>query len=1716
MGRRSLVILLVTCCAFLLMTAGGSPPAAAAPNRPDGLSFSVSASPSTVIAGNNLTYAVSFKVTGSAPSSFNSADTKWSTTLDSNQTFVSISKPSRWNCTTPQVGTSGSVNCNLVPPAVMSLGETDFFQLTVRVASSAVSSVSLSFDASATDGVTTDSANDVVASATVTQEADVKVAKSAPQNADAGGTLQYTVTVANNGPSDASNVAFSDALPSFLNFQSLVNPDAVNWTCLTPSVGTNGTVSCTRLTLAAGASQSFTIVTSPSSLTPNETVITNVVDVSTSSTDTDSTNDEASAATTIRRQADVVVYKVAANDPVKPGQSVIYKLRVVNNGPSVSSGLTLTDRLPNVITSASATNTPAGWTCSSFSGGVITCSLTSPNVLTPGQIADFDITATVGAATPLGTNIVNTASIVGAEPDPVTANNSVNVSTLVAQGADVAVTKAGAALAQPAQNLTYQIVVVNNGPDAATNVTLQDTLPPSTTFVSLSNAGAGGWTCANPGVGNTGAVSCTNPSLAVGATTTFTLVVNVGAGVALNTQILNTATVSAATTDPVTTNNSSTTSTTTVSSAADVDVTKSAPQAANAGGTLQYVITVNNNGPLDASNVAFSDALPSGLLFQSLVNPDPLNWLCLTPPTGSSGTVSCQTTTLLANDAQTFTIVTTVDPLTPNDTVVTNAVTVSTSTTDANAGNDRATTNTIIRRSADLVVTKVAASDPVKPGQTFNYTLRVVNNGPSIASAVQLTDLLPSAVTTATATGVPSGWTCGPLTGGAITCSLTSPNVLNPGQITEFTIAATVGAGTALNTTLVNTASAVGAEPDPVTANNSVTITTLVAQGADLAVTKTAPALARPGQNVTYHIVAVNNGPDAATSVTLNDTLPSGTTFVSLANAGAGGWTCATPAVGSSGAVSCTNPTLAAGAATTFTLVVKVDAGVALNTQLVNTALISGATSDPVTTNNSATATTTVVLLADLVVTKTDAPDPVIAGANVSYGISVVNNGPDAAANVTISDALPTGTTFVSLTSPAGWSCATPAVGANGTVTCSLASLSASGTANFVVVVKTDAGLADGATLLNTAIVTSNTPDPNLANNSSTTATTVITRADLAVTKSDTPDPVQAGATISYAINVSNNGPSNAQSVTVNDPLPSQTSFVAIVCAAGWLCATPAVNANGTLTLTKTGLAPGETATFTLSVKVDPATAQGTNVSNTATVTATTPDPVTTNNSATTNTAVIARADIRVTKTDSPDPVNAGANLTYTINVINNGPSVAQDVTLVDVFPSADRVNLTFVSLAAPLGWACETPGVGAIGEMRCTNPTVAPGTSTFSLVLFVPANTPLGTTFTNTATATSSATPDPFPANNTSIVQSSTGTTSADLALTKTDSPDPVLRDFPLTYSLSVVNNGPSDAQNVKISDTLAPLASFVSATPSAGGACTTPPVGASGTVSCTWSGATGPTTVRSVNIVVRLCSGATCAASVSNTASATSDSYDPTTSNNSQTATTTLAVTSKHAVWRALMATFFLREMLTSGPATLVANFGRPGDTPLMCDWDGNGTKTLGVVRGNAWFLRNSNTTGVNDVQIFQFGDAIDKPVCGDWDGNGTETPGVFRNGTWLLRNSTSGGLPDIVLQYGQAGDAPVVGDWDGNGTDTVGVVRGGLWYLRNSNLTGFADVVFAYGAPTDTPIVGDWDGNGTDTPGVVRGGLWYLRNSNSTGVNDIPQFAYGDPGDTPLVWK
>ncbi len=482
---------------------------------------------------------------------------------------------------------------------------------------------------------------------------------------------------------------------------------------------------------------------------------------------------------------------------------------------------------------------------------------------------------------------------------------------------------------------------------------------------------------------------------------------------------------------------------------------------------------------------------------------------------------------------------------------------------------------------------------------------------------------------------------------------------------------------------------------------------------------------------------------------------------------------------------------------------------------------------------------------ADLAITKSDSPDPVVAGTNLVYSIDVTNNGPDAASNAAWTDSLPAGTTFVSLASAAGWSCTTPAVGSGGMVSCSLASF-AVGTAAFTLTVAVDPAVAPASMLSNTATVTASTSDPVAGNNTATSATTVTAAADLVTVKTDLNDPVAPGSNLSYTIAVTNNGPSVATTVGWSDSLPAATTFVSLAAAPGWSCTTPAVGSGGMVSCSLATLGAAATANFTLVVNLLPATPPATTITNTATATAATSDPSPGNESSTATTTVgTGSASLSLVKTDLQDPVQPGSNLTYQIVATNGGPSAASNATVTDALPAAT----TFVSLSAPAGWSCTTPAVGANGMVSCSLASFAPGTATFTLTVQVLAATAPGNQITNDATV-ASATPDPNPGDETGQAVT-TVVSPATLSASKTFTGQPAPGEE-ITYEVVITNLGPAaqaDNPGDEMVDVLPAELELIDASATAGTALATV-----GTNTVTWNGALAANASVTVTIHARV----------------------------------------------------------------------------------------------------------------------------------------------------------------------------------------------------------------------------------------------------------------------
>lgn len=397
---------------------------------------------------------------------------------------------------------------------------------------------------------------------------------------------------------------------------------------------------------------------------------------------------------------------------------------------------------------------------------------------------------------------------------------------------------------------------------------------------------------------------------------------------------------------------------------------------------------------------------------------------------------------------------------------------------------------------------------------------------------------------------------------------------------------------------------------------------------------------------------------------------------------------------------------------------------------------------------------------ADVAIEKSAAPTPGKPDGEETFTLKVTNNGPDTAKDVLVSDPIPAGLEFLSAKAP----CAEE----GGQVRCPLGSLAKGDSRTLEFLVRIPASAEAG--FVNTATVTSPTPDPDLSNNSDTADIPLLPEADLRIRKIALPKHLTAGGHVAYLIGVHNLGPSAATSVTVTDPVPAALHLLAAKASQGSCQITYGL-------LCELGrIAPGANAVILVVAQVAP-DAAGT-IPNTAGVTGGEVDPNPEDNSSTAEievdpltpeplkppesptapappapvvgaAATQALADLGVVKHVDRATALVGQKLTYTLQVTNHGPDEAVGVRLTDswtlglkilsVHPSQGHCNE-----GAPL--QCSLGGIrsGARATITVVARTLRPGRVRNTAVVAADSRDPkLGN---NSSTAEAVVRPEPPP----------------------------------------------------------------------------------------------------------------------------------------------------------------------------------------------------------------------------------------------------------------------------------------------------------------------------------------------------------------------------------
>ena len=1065
--------------------------------------------------------------------------------------------------------------------------------------------------------------------------------------------------------------------------------------------------------------------------------------------------------------------------------------------------------------------------------------------------------------------------------------------------------------------IDYTIRVDNNGFDAAPATTVDFDIPAGTSLAGTSGTITG---CAPDPAAGPATITCNVPPLAslasaqvvASVTTSAAGVVTVSATVPNSSGGVN----------DIDAGNNTLSEQTTVNAGADIGIALNVPATAASGSFVDFDFVATNNGPNTANSFDVSFTIPTGI---TNVTPPPGCSLSGTVYTCSvAGPVPVGGTVPLTFNGQIFAA---------GGSTITGAGSVqNASPLDPISSNNTASGNIAVTAGTDLAITKSRSpSGTLLVGDNVTFTLSGSYTGDSPSNII-ITDTIPAnySITSISA----PGWDCSGSAGQDVICTRSSGTGagvnVSLGSVTVQTTA--VSSGTPVNTATIGASG----PPDSNAANDTATDggATINDPVVDLRANKSGPVppLAVVGNSYTYTISTSNVG-NAGFFGTIDmvDTIPAGLTVNSIA---ANGWSCvpalplAGPATLSCSRVYTAGSQLAAGATTP---------GVVLNATATSAGLLSNglAVSSPdanIADLNPANDTITYDVTAqtgpnsaDVSAAKSATLATVPAGDIQTFQLEIRNAGPADAQNVLVIDNFTglmnnsvgaTGAGYVShgiangVVTPGDISCSTAASGGTSRrLSCNITSLPicTPGADCPVITVQVRPGGNAGGRTNSFSAVSQGTADPNLGDNNASVPYSVDARADVTVTKSDSPDPVAAGQNLTYVVTARNedNGLSAADNVTITDTLPDGLLFISATPSAGSCSAAPATGSttsagNNQVVCNLGTIANGAQRTVTIVVRPNFAT-RSTTLNNNVSVTTSTTETDATNNTASEPTDVNdPDVDILVNKSDSVDPVAVGDNTVYTITVTNNGPSASENIVMTDTLPTS---ILSYQSHTVSGAGTCSTvPAVGSVGgTLICSWPYLYAGGSESVQVTMRGESKGSIPNDVSISSDEIVAGFDRLAANN-QTSETTTVRTKTDVEVaSKTASPNPVnLNDDFVFTAIVRVNTGPglAEADNVSFSDNLPSgmiLTGAPTATVTSGSATSTSCTGSAGgtSFSCDLGTVNGGSVV-SIAIPVEVISVSANPATVTNSASVSTSSLDVDNTNNSNSGSVTVGSSS------------------------------------------------------------------------------------------------------------------------------------------------------------------------------------------------------------------------------
>ncbi|MBK0073666.1 DUF11 domain-containing protein [Bacillus sp. S56] len=1222
-----------------------------------------------------------------------------------------------------------------------------------------------------------------------------------------GDTITYTTTITNTGNTAATNITFTSAIPASTTFiPNSVTINGVQQSSAQPALGVNIPNIAPGETVTVTFQVNVISVPPSSSIMGNDTILYSYTVNPNSAPATTSTS--TNIATNPVLNAMITMVKSVDQTLVTLGDTITYTTILTNNGNTNATNITFTDLIPNGTTFITDSVTINGLTQIGLNPNTgITIGSIAPN--SSISIA-FQVTAT---STPVQNPIANSATASYtfiADPNaPIVSRNvtSNTVFTTINTATILSLKQVDKSFSRIGDTLTYTVALTNNGNSSAQNVIFTDTVPSGTTFIANTFSINGvPQSEADPSNGvNIGIITA-------GTTVTVSFQVTV-TSLPTENPIVNFSSTSYQLVSPPDSETSISNPVSTQIKEAILSMTKNESVSfADIGQTAFYTTSITNIGNTDATNIVFTDALPSGLTFV----PNTLTVDGVLQPNANPNT-GVLLATLPPNEIYSIVFQVTVNSIppsnpAPNTASTTYEFTVNPSNPPASSA---ATSNTTLLQinNATIITTKTANLTFADIGNTITFTLNLPNTGNVTATDVTIIDILDSNLSF-----VPNSFTANGQTIPNADLS-TGVNIgsINGGNTAIVTFQATVITLPTLNPiSISNSASTtyhyvVDPSQPPITTSNQSNTTTTQINSAILTAQKNSNvSTVDIGQDITYTVTITNGGNVSATNVIFTDLIPDGTSFE--------------PNSFTLNGTSIPNADIITGVpigdiAPNESVIVAfhiIANEIPPINPLTNQASVSfqhivNPANPPVSKNIISNNVTTKIESAILNTIKIGDKTFATIGDTITYTTTITNTGNIPANNAIFSDPLPSWTQFVagsvivdgtplpsaSIINGVGINTINP----NQTVTIIFQVQIVSNPTTFTPELQ-NLGFVNFQYNVGNALLA------QPGNVETNVFVTSINTAILSAVKTANTAFANIGDTITYTVSIQNNGNTNATNVNFSDPVPTGTTFVENSFAVNG-STIPGANPNNGVNIGTVSAGSSLTVTFQVIVTSTPPSNPITNVASIqyAFIVDPASPPVTgtiNSNSASTQ---INNATVTTVLQANRSIVSIGDVITYTATLTNTGNFPANSVLLINGVPEGalfvpNSVTLNGISLPD----ASPTLGI-PVG-------IIAPGDSATITFQFLASSIPPQGAIINQALTSYTYIVDPSQPPVTATSSSNTVNTAVvDASLSVIKSTDSLVQstDGTITYTVVVQNNGNTTANTVTLTDLVPEGTAFI-----------------------------------------------------------------------------------------------------------------------------------------------------------------------------------------------------------------------------------------------------------------------------------------------------------------